>query len=364
MNIPFGDLKRQVAARKPDIDQAIQSVLQTGWFILGETGRLFEHDFAQYCGASHGVGVGSGTDALHLGLKACGVQAGDEVITVSHTATPTASAISLCGASPRFVDVDPVTYTMNPGRIESALSPATKAIVPVHLYGQAADMDAILALARKHNLRVVEDCAQAHGTLYRGLKVGTLGDIGAFSFYPSKNLGAFGDAGMAITQDADLAHRLQLLRNYGAIARDVHEIEGVNSRLDEIQAAILRAKLVYLDGDNHRRRDIARIYRTQISHADITHPVEKDAGTHTYHLYVIQSPHRDKLQQHLAACGIGTAIHYPTPVHKQPAYAHLKTPALPVTEHTVKQILSLPIFPELTDGEIDHIVRSANAFCA
>jgi dTDP-4-amino-4,6-dideoxygalactose transaminase len=363
MNIPFGDLKRQYVAQKAAIDHAIQTVLNAGWFVLGEQGRTFEDAFASYCGTPHGIGVGSGTEALHLGLKACGVQEGDEVITVAHTATPTASGISLSGAIPTFIDIDPQSFTLNPNLIEAAITPRTKAIVPVHLYGQAADMDAILSIAQKHNLHVVEDCAQAHGTLYRNQKVGTLANVGCFSFYPSKNLGAFGDAGMAITQQANIARQLQLLRNYGSITRDVHEILGANSRLDEIQAAILNTKLHHLDADNTRRREIAQIYRTNITHPDIQHPTEKEWGTHTYHLYVIQTPHRDHLRQHLEKCGIGTGIHYPTPVHKQPAYAHLPTQSLPVTEHIVNQILSLPIFPELTDAEVDHIVQSANAFC-
>ncbi|MBT4136865.1 MAG: DegT/DnrJ/EryC1/StrS family aminotransferase [Candidatus Latescibacteria bacterium] len=364
MNIPFGDLKRQYIAQKPEIDQAIQTVLNSGWFVLGEQGHRFERAFAKYCGAKHGIGVGSGTDALHLGLKACGVQAGDEVITVAHTATPTASGISLLGAIPVFIDIDPESYTLNPNLIEAAITPKTKAILPVHLYGQAADMNAILHIAQKHHLPVVEDCAQAHGTIYGNHKVGTLGDVGCFSFYPSKNLGALGDAGIIITNQDHLAHQVQLLRNYGSITRDVHEILGANSRLDEIQAAILNAKLGQLDAGNKRRQEIAQRYSTSIKHSDIQHPTPKDWGTHTYHLYVIQTSNRDLLRKHLEKCGISTGIHYPTPIHKQPAYAHLSTQPLPVTEHIVNQIVSLPIFPELTDAEIDHIVQSVNAFPA
>ena len=363
MNVPFGDLKRQYTAQKAAIDHAIQAVLNKGWFILGEHGRQFENAFANYCQAKQSIGVGSGTDAIHLGLKACGIGLNDEVITVSHTATPTASGISLSGAKPVFIDIDPQSYTIDPHLIEQAITPQTKAIVPVHLYGQSANMDDILTIAKKHRLHIVEDCAQAHGTLYRGQNVGTLGTVGCFSFYPSKNLGAFGDGGMVITQQTHIAQHVQLLRNYGSITRDVHEIQGINSRLDEIQAAILNAKLPHLDTQNQRRREIAHIYRTQITHPDMDHPIEKDWGTHTYHLYVIQTPHRDRLRQHLENCGIGTGIHYPTPIHKQPAYTHLNTPPLPITEHIVDRILSLPIFPELTDAEIDHIVESANAFC-
>lgn len=362
MNIPFGDLKRQYAAQKTEIGHAIQSVLDKGWFVLGEYGHHFENNFANYCNAKQGIGVGSGTDALHLGLKACGIRTNDEVITVAHTATPTASGISLSGAKPVFIDIDPQSYTIDPNLIEQAITSKTKAIVPVHLYGQSANMDDILTIAQKYCLHVVEDCAQAHGTLYRGQKVGTLGDVGCFSFYPSKNLGAFGDGGMVITQCPQIAQRVQLLRNYGSITRDVHEIQGINSRLDEIQAAILNTKLSHLDAQNQRRREIAHIYRTQITHPDLDHPTEKDWGTHIYHLYVIQTPHRNRLRQHLENCGIGTGIHYPTPVHKQPAYTHLNTQHLPMTEHIVDRILSLPIFPELTDAEINHVVTSANAF--
>ena len=360
MNIPFGDLKRQYIAHQSEIDQAIQTVLNSGWFVLGEQGRTFEAAFAHYCGAKHGVGVGSGTDAIHLGLRACGIQKGDEVITVANTATPTASGISLAGATPIFVDIDPHTYTLDPQKIEPALTPRTKAIVPVHLYGQAANMEAILSIAQKHHLSVIEDCAQAHGTLYGHQKVGTLGDVGCFSFYPSKNLGALGDAGLVITNQDRIAHQLQLLRNYGSVTRDVHEIEGANSRLDEMQAAILNTKLTYLDINNQRRQMIAHTYRTQITHPSIQHPKEMNWGTHTYHLYVIQTSHREALREHLSTCGIGTGIHYPTPIHKQPAYLSAHT--LPVTEHCANQILSLPIFPELTDSEIDHITRSLQAF--
>jgi len=363
MNIPFGDLKRHYTAQKATIDQAIQTVLDKGWFVLGEQCHHFEMAFANYCKAKQGIGVGSGTDALHLGLKACGVGLNDEVITVAHTATPTASGISLSGAKPVFIDIDPQSYTLDPHLIEQAITTHTKAIVPVHLYGQSANMDPILAIAQKHHLHVVEDCAQAHGTLYRNNKVGTLGSVGCFSFYPSKNLGAFGDGGMVITNQSHIAQQVQLLRNYGSITRDIHKIQGVNSRLDEIQAAILNAKLQHLDAHNTRRRDIAQIYRTQITHPDINHPTEKDWGMHTYHLYVIQTPHRDRLRSHLEKCGIATGIHYPTPVHKQPAYTHLAPQSLPITEHVVNRILSLPIFPELTDEEIDYIVESANTFC-
>lgn len=360
MNIPFGDLKRQYMAHKSEIDQAIQAVLNTGWFVLGEQGRAFEQAFATYCGATHGVGVGSGTDAIHLGLRACGIQKGDEVITVANTATPTASGISLAGAIPVFIDIHPDTYTLDPSKIEPALTARTKGIVPVHLYGQAADMDAILKMAQKHHLCVIEDCAQAHGTLYKGQKVGTLGQVGCFSFYPSKNLGALGDAGLALTNQDDIARQLQLLRNYGSITRDVNEIEGANSRLDEIQAAILMAKLKHLDTSNARRQAIAQTYRTQITHPSIQHPSDMDWSIHTYHLYVIQSAHRNALREHLSQCGIGTGIHYPTPIHKQPAY--VSSQMLPVTEKLANQILSLPIYPELTDAEVNHIVASCNAF--
>lgn len=361
MNIPFGDLKRQYAAHKTEIDQAIQNVLDSGWFVLGNQGHAFEEAFATYCDAKFGIGVGSGTDALHLSLKACGIQMGDEVITVSHTAPPTASGISLAGATPIFVDIDPQCYTLDPQKIEAAITPRTKAIVPVHLYGQSADLQTIKLIAQKHHLYLIEDCAQAHGTLHQNKHVGTWGDVGCFSFYPSKNLGAFGDGGMVITNQPDVAQNLKMLRNYGALTRDVHKNQGTNSRLDEIQAAILNAKLHFLDRHNKRRQEIAQYYRSHISHTDIHHPTEQNWGNHTYHLYVIQTPHRDRLQQHLQECGIETKIHYPTPVHKQPAYQSTQT--LPITEQTASHILSLPIYPELTDPEIEHIIQAANSFC-
>jgi dTDP-4-amino-4,6-dideoxygalactose transaminase len=358
MNILFGDLKRHYQIHQNELDQAIRAVLNSGWFILGAQCQAFETAFSAYCGCVYGIGVGSGTEALHLGLVACGIKPGDEVITVSHTAVPTVSAISFAGATPVFVDIEPDTYTLDASLVSQAITPRTRAIVPVHLYGQAVAMRPILEIAQQYGLKVVEDCAQAHGAVYEGKKVGSWGDVGCFSFYPSKNLGAFGDGGMVVTQNPDVADRLRHLRNYGSIVRDRHDIEGFNSRLDELQAAMLSVKLGYLDAWNMRRREIAQYYRAHINHPRVVHPVEREDTTHVFHLYVIQVPNRDQVRNRLKAKGVGTGIHYPVPVHLQPAYAHLPHRPLPVTEHVAGRIISLPIYPELTDEEVAYVAQA------
>jgi len=350
-------------AHKSEIDEAVWRVLHRGRYILGETTKQFEEAFAGYLGVRCAVGVGSGTDALHLALRACGIGPDDEVITTAHTAVATVAAIELAGARPVLVDIDPQTFTLDPDKIAPALSPRTKALLPVHLYGHPADMQSILAVGRRYGLRVVEDCAQAHGASYDGRKVGAWGDIAAFSFYPTKNLGAFGDAGMVVTDDPDLALRVRLLREYGWRTRHVSEIAGMNSRLDELQAAILTVKLRHLDAANARRRELAQMYHRLLARENLTLPVPREAAESVYHQYVIRSPHRDALRTYLHAQGIGTLIHYPVPIHHQPAYqGRLRLgSSLGWCESVAGEVLSLPMFPELSTEQVR---RVANAIVA
>lgn len=338
------------------------AVLDSGWFVLGEQVEAFEREFAEYCGARYAVGVGSGTEALHLGLLALGVEPGDEVITVAFTAVPTATAIWLAGARPVFVDVDPGTYTMDPSQVEDRITPRTKVILPVHLYGHPADLDPLLDVARRHGLGVLEDAAQAHGARYRGRPIGSIGDATAFSFYPTKNLGACGDGGMVTTSDPKLAEKLRLLRNYGQRSRYVHEVQGANSRLDEVQAALLRVKLAKLEGWNAERRRRADEYRARLR--GVVVPREESWARHVWHLYVVRSEQRDALQEHLRARGVGTLIHYPTPVHLQPAFRWLGLPegSLPNTERLAGEILSLPLYPELPLSDVAYVAEQVNAF--
>ncbi|MGB3905135.1 MAG: DegT/DnrJ/EryC1/StrS family aminotransferase, partial [Anaerolineae bacterium] len=312
---------------------------------------------AAYVGAAYGIGVGSGTEALHLALLACGVGPGDEVITVSHTAVATVAAIELAGARPVFVDIDPLTYTMDPAQLEHKISSATKVLLPVHLYGQVADMDPVLAMASQRGLKVVEDAAQAHGAEYKGRKAGSLGDLACFSFYPTKNLGAYGDGGMIVTSDAALAERLALLRQYGWAQRYVSSIKGLNSRLDELQAAILRVKLRWLDEWNATRRKHAALYDRRLSDKGVTTPVEGEYGKHCYHLYVIKSEQRDELQRFLRERGVAALVHYPIPVHLQEAYRDLgiREGGLPVTEQIARVVLSLPVAAELDEDQIETV---------
>ena len=362
--IPFGDLRRHYQLWHREIDAAIKVVLESGWFILGKNLAAFEQEFATYCGAQYAVGVGSGTEALHLALLACGVGPGDEVLTVPLTAVPTANAISCAGAKPTFADIDPSTFTMDPGDIERRLTGRTKVILPVHLYGQAADMEPICEIGRRHGIRIVEDACQAHGAEYKGQKAGTIGDVGCFSFYPSKNLGAFGDAGAIVTNNSDIAEKVALLRNYGQTKRYYHEIKGLNSRLDEMQAAILRVRLPMLDAWNERRRQIALRYSSLLVGSTVRPPVEASYGKHVYHLYVVRSPRRDDLQRHLQSLGVETLIHYPVPVHLQTAYSDLGFPAgsFPHAEAAASEILSLPIYPELTDDAVQRVVEAVLSF--
>jgi dTDP-4-amino-4,6-dideoxygalactose transaminase len=326
MKIPFGDLARQFRTIRHAVEEPVLKVMGRGRFILGDQVAAFETAFAAYCGARHAVGVSSGTDALQLVLLVCGVKPGDEVITVPNTAIPTVCAIVNTGARPVFVDVRLDSYLMDTDRIAAAITPRTRAIVPVHLYGQASDMDAVLEVARRYHLRVVEDAAQAHGTRYRGRRVGAIGDVGCFSFYPSKNLGAYGDAGIVVTNDPTLAKEVALLRNYGQVDRYRQAVNGFNSRLDELQAAILLVKLGYLDLWNTRRRQIAKRYEMGLADCPVILPQEMPYGGHVHSLFVIRASRRDHLRDCLAAHGIETQIHYPIPAHLQEAYRTLALP--------------------------------------
>lgn len=361
--IPVADPHAQYAAHRAEIDAAIATVLERGRYVLGDETRAFEAEFAAYVGVAHGVGVASGTDALALALRACGVGHGDEVITVAHTAVATVAGIEQARAAPVLVDILADRYTLDPQALARAITPRTRAVIPVHLYGAPADMEPILSLARQHGLRVIEDCAQAHGAIYRGRRVGAFGDAAAFSFYPTKNLGALGDGGLVATSDAGVAERVRLLREYGWGERYVSTIRGGNSRLDELQAAILRVKLRHLDADNGRRRALAAIYADRLP-GNLIRPVRTTDSEHVHHLYVIRHPERDHLAAHLHARDIGTGIHYPVPVHLQPAYRGQPgiTAALPESERAAREVLSLPMYPELDAGQVRLVADAVHAF--
>lgn len=351
--------KAQYLASKHNIDAAVARVLGSGWYVLGEEVKQFEIEFASYVGVEHGVGVANGTDAITLSLRACGIGPGDEVITVSHTAVATVAGIEATGARAVLIDIDPHSFGLDPGQLASALSSKTRAIVPVHLYGHPVDMAAVMDVAREHGLRVIEDCAQAHGACYQGERVGSIGDIGCFSFYPTKNLGAIGDGGMAVTDDAQLAQRIRLLREYGWAERYVSHETGYNSRLDELQAAILRAKLSNLDHDNTARRRIAGMYTGALSAAGGAIPHVRQGCDHVFHLFVVRSPQRDRDIERLRDRGVAAGIHYAVPVHLQPAYKGRVRVAgeLKHTERVAREVLSLPMYPELTPVEIDIVIR-------
>jgi dTDP-4-amino-4,6-dideoxygalactose transaminase len=360
MNIPFLDLKAGYLELQPEIDAAIKRVLDSGWYILGAEVDAFEQEYAAYCEATHCVGVASGLDALHLALLALGVGAGDEVIVPSNTYIATWLAVSQCGATPISVEPDAATYNLDPARIEAAITPRTKVILPVHLYGQPADMDPILAIARKHGLKVLEDGAQAHGARYKGKRLGTHGDVVAWSFYPGKNLGAFGDGGAITTDDAEIAERIRVLRNYGSRVKYVNDVRGFNSRLDPIQAAALRVKLKVLDAWNARRAEIASRYQTALANVGLTLPFVPEWAEPAWHLYVVQHPQRDALQKKLGEAGIGTLIHYPIPPHLQQAYAsagYVKG-QFPIAEQMANQLLSLPMGTHLQPKDVEIIISS------
>ena len=347
--IPFLDLAAPYLELKAEIDAAVSRVLKSGWYILGPEVEAFETEWADYCGAQHAVGLANGLDALILALRALNIGPGDEVIVPSNTYIATWLAVSAVGAHPVPVEPDPATHNIDPARIAVAITPQTKALLPVHLYGQPADMDPILALAKRHGLAVIEDAAQAHGAGYRGRRIGGHGDIVCWSFYPGKNLGAMGDGGAITTNRADLADKVRLLRNYGSREKYVNEVQGGNSRLDPLQAAILRVKLSYLDAWTDRRRAIANAYMNGLSGSELILPHVPDWADPVWHLYVIRSTDRSKVQKQLSDAGIGTLIHYPIAPHMQKAYAHLGIPfdALPVAQKFAAEVLSLPIGPHL-----------------
>lgn len=364
--IPQASPGRDYRRNRTEIDAAVRRVLESGWYILGPEVGAFEAEFASYLGLREAIGVASGTDAVELALRGLGIGPGDAVYTVAHTAVATVAAIERSGATPILVDVDDATGTMDPGSLAGAVAaglPAggarPAAVVPVHLYGQPAPMDEILSIARTAGLRVVEDCAQAHGARLDGRMAGTIGDVAAFSFYPTKNLAALGDGGCVATDDVAAATRIRELRQYGWRDRYVSAVPGLNSRLDEVQASVLRARLPKLDTNNARRREIAARYDAGLQGAGVTLPVARNGVSHVYHQYVIRTPGRDRLIAWLRDRGIGTAIHYPVPVHRQPGYAgRLPRVELPVTERLAGEIVSLPIFSSLTDDEAERVIAA------
>lgn len=361
--IPQADPGAFVQAHRAEIDEAIGRVLDSGRFILGPEVEAFERDFGAALGGAQVIGVANGTEALWLALKAAGIGPGDEVIVPSLTATATVAAVVEVGARPVFSDVRPSDLTLDPEDVRRRISPNTRAIIPVHLYGNPADIHSLSAVARDAGLAVVEDCAQAHGATYEGKAVGTFGRMAAFSFYPTKNLGALGDGGAVITRDGDVAGRLRLLRQYGWRKRYTSSTHGWNSRLDELQAAVLRVSLKHLPGGNSRRAELADLYDSLLP-LSLRGPRPQSPGRGGFHLYTVRHPRRDALQEHLRRSGIGTAIHYPVPVHLQPAYAAFGagTGSLPVTEGACREILSLPLFPELSDGQVGQAARAVLEF--
>ncbi len=364
MNIPFVDLQTQYQGLKPEVDAAVLAVMQRGDFVLGRAVAEFEKAFAEYCGAEYCVGVDSGYSALELIIRAYDIGPGDEVITAANTFIATTLAISNAGATPVLVDCDPETYNLDANKIEAAITSRTKAIMPVHLYGQTADMDAILAIARKHKLYVFEDAAQASGARYKGRMAGSLGDAAAFSFYPGKNLGAYGDGGAVTTNDADIAEKIRLLRNIGQKVKYFHEIKGFNNRLDTMQAAVLGVKLPHLDGWNENRRRAAAAYAEQLADLPMVTPPTADYAEHIFHLYVVRVENREPLMEYLKERGIATGLHYPIPIHLQPAYAELghERGDFPVTEAYAETILSLPIFPELDEAKVAYVTNAIHDY--
>lgn len=362
-NIPFLDLHATYRELKDDIDAAVARVLDSGWYILGPEVEAFEAEFATYCQTGHAIGVANGLDALHLALLAMDIQPGDEVIVPSNTYIATWLAVSQCGAKPVAVEPDEFTHNIDPSRIEAAITSRTKAIVPVHLYGQPADLDPILDIARRHGLRVLEDAAQAHGAEYKGRRIGGHGDAVAWSFYPGKNLGALGDGGAVTTNDPELADRLRMLRNYGSREKYVNEVQGFNSRLDPLQAAVLRVKLAHLDEWNQRRANLAAQYLRDLADCGLILPSVPNWATPVWHLFVIRHKHRDALQKRLSEAGIGSLIHYPIPPHKQRAYAGLGLEDYPIASKLAEEVLSLPIGPHLDQDRLPRICAALHSAC-
>ena len=363
--IPFLDLRAQYRQTKLQIDAAVARVIDSGQFVLGPEVDRFEKRFAAYCGTRYCVALNSGTSALHLALLAAGIGPGGEVITVSMTFVATAAAILYCGAKPVFVNVDPVTWTMDPGFLEAAVTPATKGILPVHLHGLMADMDPIVAVARRHGLVVIEDAAQSHGAKYKGRGAGSIGDIGCFSFYPGKNLGAYGEGGAAVTDDPELARRMTLLRDWGQEAKYRHALPGYNYRMDAIQGAVLDVKMDYVEDWTEGRRSAARQYDRLLAGSCCQLPAPPPHSRHVYHVYAVRLPHRDRVQKALDAAGIATSIHYPVPVHRQPAYAELGYGAgdFPVSETAADEFLSLPIYPEMRPEQLAMVATEVKRAC-
>ena len=366
MKIPLVDLKAQYQSIKPEINEAISRVLEASQFILGKEVEAFEEEFARYLGVQHTVGVNSGTSALYLALLALGMGPGDEVITVSQTFVATVEAIYWTGARPVFVDIDEETYTMNPAQVEAKITEKTKAIIPVHLYGHPADMDPIMESAKKHKLWVIEDACQAHGALYQGRRAGGLGHAACFSFYPGKNLGAYGEGGAVTTNDPELATKIKKLRNHGGLEKYSHEIPGFNARLEGLQAAILRVKLPHLEKWNELRRRHVQEYAALLEGIDVKPPREAPYARSVFHVYVIRTRNRDKLNLHLNDRGIGTVIHYPKPCHLLECFRNLgyREGNLPVTEKISKEVLSLPLYPELEANQIREVVQALQSFFA
>lgn len=362
--IPFVDLKAQYRSIKSEVDAAVQGVLDSCQFTLGSEVVAFEQEFAAYSGSLHGMGVNTGTSALHMALLAAGVGRGDEVITVPFTFVATVSAIDYTGAKAVFVDIDPVTYTMDPAQVEAAITQRTKAIIPVHLYGQCADMDPILAIAKKHGLVVIEDACQAHGAEYKGRRAGSMGDMGCFSFYPGKNLGAAGEGGMVVTANPEFARTVRMLRDWGAEKKYHHVLKGYNFRMEAIQGAILRVKLRHLEQWTEARRAAAKRYDQLLAGSDVGLPRQMDYARHVYHIYAVRTTQRSALQEALTAKGIQTGIHYPFPVHLLPAFADLGYPAgsFPHSERAAGEVLSLPMFPELSVEQSAQVSSAVHAF--
>ena len=365
MKVPFLDLKAQYQSIKPEIQSALNQVLENTAFAGGPFVAQFEKEFAAFCGTKHAVGVGSGTDALWAALVAMGVGPGDEVITVPDTFIATAEAISFCGARPVFVDVEETTYNMDPARLEAAITPKTKAIIPVHLFGQMADMDPIMEIARKRRLYVIEDAAQAHGAEHKGKKAGSVGDVGCFSFYPGKNLGAYGEAGAVVTNNDQLADKMRMFRDHGQPKKYYHDMIGWNARMDGFQGAVLSVKLKHIDAWNEARRNNARLYTQLFAGASgLVAPREADYAKHVYHIYAIRVRNRDAFMAGLGEKDIATGIHYPVPLHLTGAYRSLgyKAGDFPVAERCANEFVSLPMFPELTAEQIDYVAKEVKAF--
>jgi len=358
MKIPMVDLKGQYEDLRDEIEKGFRSVLESTAFILGPNGSALEEEIAAYCGVKHAVGVASGTDALHLAIRAAGIGAGDEVITTPFTFIATAEAISYVGAVPVFVDIDPETFNLDTALVEGAITEKTRAILPVHLFGQPADMAPLADLCRKYDLKLIEDCAQAFGADYGGRKAGAYGDLGCFSFFPSKNLGCYGDGGMIVTDDDHLAEEIRVLRNHGSRQRYHHHVIGYNSRLDELQAVVLRVKLKHIDVLNALRRKNAHLYTEKLAESAIVPPKEDGKGTHVYHQYTVLTEARDKIQGALSAAEIASAVYYPIPLHRQEVYQSMCAGvSLPVAEEMTRKVLSLPMYPELGEDRITEVCR-------